>query len=112
MLHYNFQMQEWSCWSHSDSWVRQSFAVEAESELGLEGEAHQANKRQQERGMDGEEGGDYKQFTSECILGAEGDVVKKADRSHTPGALKGDQELFHPGGNSPWDFFHVYNIFV
>lgn len=53
-------MQEWSCWSHSDSWVRQSFAVEAESELGLEGEAHQANKRQQERGMDGEEGGDYK----------------------------------------------------
>lgn len=58
----------------------------SEFELGLEGEAHQANKSQKERGVDWEEGGDDEQFTPECKLVAEGDVVTKGDRSRTPAA--------------------------
>lgn len=36
-------------------------------------------------------------------VGGEGDEVKKVDRIHTP-AVRGGQELVHPGGNSPRGF--------
>ena len=47
------------CWSNSASWGREGFIKEEQFELGLEGEAHEANQSQENRGMDQEEGENY-----------------------------------------------------